>query len=201
MLFPNTQAPFGLEDVRVKDALASARYVDLLRANVKNFDTSAYYWKWMDADTPLLDRLNVRFVITEPRVELSDRNRYALLYDGYDGRVYENRHVLPRFFADGARVEIARSRGDTYELRVDAPRETLVKSSVALWPGWRVTHNGRRLEPLLVDGAFLGFKVPAGAGTVRVRYVPLSFWGGLAVALVTLVAALTVRRRAKCSFA
>ena len=67
-LFPNTQSMFGFEDVRVKDALASARYVDVLQRNVQGFDTTQYYWKWMDSGTPLLDRLNVRWVITEPRV-------------------------------------------------------------------------------------------------------------------------------------
>lgn len=192
MLFPNTNAPFGLEDVRVKDALASARYVDLLRANVKGFDTSTYYWKWNDADTPLLDRLGVRYVIAEPRTELSDRTRYALIYDGYDGRVYENRRAMPRFFAENARVAITKWRGDRYELVIDADRETIVQSSVAMWPGWRVAIGDRRGQ--LLDGPFLSFRVPAGTHVVRVRYVPRSFWGGLVVALLTLVALLTIRR-------
>ncbi|HEX2060335.1 MAG TPA: hypothetical protein VHK90_06310, partial [Thermoanaerobaculia bacterium] len=116
MLFPNTHAPFGLEDVRVKDALASYRYVELLRRNVKHFDTTAYYWKWIDPDTPLLDRLNVRWVVAEPRTTL-DPARYELVYDGYDGRIYENLRVQPRRFrVDGATA-------------VDEPKPVLVKTS------------------------------------------------------------------------
>jgi hypothetical protein len=195
VLFPNTQSMFGFEDVRVKDALAGARYVDVLRRGVKGFDTQQYYWKWMDTDTPLLDRLNVRWVVTEPRVELSDRARYKPVYEGFDGRVYENLRVQPRFFGDGAQVEIAKWSGDAYALRVDAPRGSLIRSSVALWPGWRVTRDGHRLEPQLVDGAFLGFAVPPGRGVVRVRYVPMSFWGGLAVAAVTLLGLLLMPYR------
>jgi hypothetical protein len=192
-LFPNTQSMFGFEDVRVKDALASARYVDVLRRGVKGFDTTQYYWKWLDADTPLLDRLNVRWVITEPRVELADTARYKRIYDGFDGRLYENLHAQPRFFAENARVDIVRWRGDAYDLRVDAPHGALIRSSVALWPGWRVTSAGKTLPPQLVDDAFLGFNVPPGSSTIRVRYVPLSFWGGLALAIATLIA-ISVRR-------
>lgn len=193
-LFPNTQSMFGFEDVRVKDALASARYVDVLQRNVKGFDTTQYYWKWMDSDTPLLDRLNVRWVITEPRVELSDRARYKPIYDGFDGRIYENLRAQPRFFAENARVEIVKWRGDAYELRVNAPAGAFIRSSVAMWPGWRVTLDGRSLETY-ADDAFLGFTMPPGSGTVRVRYVPLSFWGGLALSIITLIATSVITAR------
>ena len=194
-LFPNTQSMFGLEDVRVKDALASARYVDVLQRNVKNFDTTQYYWKWMDTETPLLDRLNVRWVITEPRAKLTDTSRYKLIYEGFDGSVYENLRAMPRFFGEGARIDITKWRGDAYELRVDAPNGALVHSSVAMWPGWRVTANGRKLDTQLVDEAFVGFKVPAGSNVVKMRYVPLSFWGGLVMAVLTLAVTMFVLRR------
>ncbi|HEX8616150.1 MAG TPA: hypothetical protein VF911_01080, partial [Thermoanaerobaculia bacterium] len=117
VLFPNTQAPFGLEDVRVKDALSSARYVDLLAREVKGFDIADYYMKWDDAGTPLLDRLNVRWVVTEANARLRDRARYRLRYDGYDGQIYENLRVMPRFFAPGANVAVSAYDGDSYELR------------------------------------------------------------------------------------
>jgi uncharacterized membrane protein YfhO len=137
--------------------------------------------------------------MTEPKVELSDRARYRLIYEGYDGRIYENLRVMPRFFAADTNVKVAKYSGDAYELRVDAPRETLVSSSVGYWPGWRVTHNGRRLEPRVVDEAFLGFMIPAGRGVVRVRYVPLSFWLGAAVSLVTLFAVVLLYHPRPCS--
>jgi len=190
-LFPNTNAIFGFEDVRVHDPMSNARYVDLLR-KTRDWDPNAYYEKWNDPDSPLLDFLNVRWVLTEPRVDLP---RYKLVYDGADGRIYENPHVKPRFFATDARVAITKARGDAYELRVDAPRETLVASSIAFWPGWYITHNGHALTPRLVHGAFLGFTVPAGQGVVRVRYAPLSFWGGVAVSLLTVAVAAIIRAR------
>ncbi len=199
VLFPNTHAPFGFEDVRVKDALSSARYVDLLAREVEGFKIADYYMKWGDAATPLVDRLNVRWVVTEANAQLRDRARYRLLYDGYDGQIYENLRVKPRFFASDAQVAITKYSGDAYELRVEAQRETFVSSSVAHWPGWRVTYNGRRLVPRVVDEAFLGFSIPAGKGVVRVRYFPLSFWLGAAVSLLTLAAVALLYHPRPCS--
>ena len=97
-LYPNVSAIFGIEDVRVHDPMADARYVKLLSQQV-GWDPSQYYMKWNDTSTPLIDYLNVRYVLTEPAQELTDSARYTPLYAGRDGRIYENRTVLPRFFA------------------------------------------------------------------------------------------------------
>ena len=190
-LFPNANAIFGLEDVRVHDPMANGRYLRLLRTT-RNWDPKAYYEQWIDPDSALLDFLNARWILAEPHVDLA---RYRLVYDGNDGRIYENTHAMPRFIAHDARVAIIEARGDSYELRVDAPREALVASSVAYWPGWRITYNGRALRPRLVYGAFLGFVVPPGGGVVHVRFVPLSFWGGLVVSLLTIGVLVIIRAR------
>ncbi|HEX8171518.1 MAG TPA: YfhO family protein [Thermoanaerobaculia bacterium] len=231
-LFPNTNAVFGLADVRVHDPMSNGRYIGLLTL-LTGYDPHDYYAKWKDGESPLLDYLNVRWIVTEPGAVLA---RHRLLYDGPDGRLYENRSVLPRFFAarnvlltpdyaklpeidlrttavvrilpvsEAAGRDLLSPRPATAPearvtmtaknaMRVDAPRHTLVVSSIAFWPGWRVTYNGRSLEPLQVNGAFLGFVVPPGSGVVRVRYLPLSFYGGAAVALLTIV----VMIRAACS--
>lgn len=241
-LFPNTHVYFGHEDARVMEPIASARYAQVLRATMK-YDTSQYYPGFHEPDAPILDYLNVRWLLTERGVQL-DPDRYTIRYDDKDGMIWENRSVLPRFFAPRnvflvpdysqlathrdwpntafvtrlpnsrvidrdllhprppnapiAKVEILRSRGDEYELRAIAPRHALVVSSISFWPGWTVKHNGKTLEPLLVNGAFLGFIVPPGEGIVRVRYFPLSFWLGMLVAVLTIVALVIVARRWRC---
>jgi hypothetical protein len=187
--------PFGFEDVRAKDAITSARYIDLVKTATRHFDPYAYYQKWNDPDTSLLDFLNVRWVLTEPGMQLGDRARYREIYAGPDGRVYENANVKPRFFADGAEVKIVRSRGDAYDLRVVSRQRTQIVSSVAFWPGWRVSYNGRDIPTQVVYGAFLGFDVPPGHGVVKVRYVPMAFWGGLAVAAMTIAGLVIIRAR------
>ncbi|HUP59361.1 MAG TPA: YfhO family protein [Thermoanaerobaculia bacterium] len=193
-LFPNTNALFGFEDARVKDPLASAEYMRLLR-QTKGWDPKAYYEKWSDPDTPLLDELNVKWLLTERGVELADRARYRLLYDGADGRIYENTRARPRFHARDAFMSIAKTGSGAYDLHIDAAKETLVTSSVAHWPGWRITHDGKRLRSQLVNGAFLGFTVPKGSGLVRVRYAPWSFRIGVILALATVVGFAVARFR------
>jgi hypothetical protein len=95
--FPNAHALFGVEDVRVHDPMANGRYLGFLRTTF-NFDTDDYFQKWDDPDTRVLDLANVRYVVTDPRYEMKDTLRYRLVYQGKDGRIYENRDVLPRFW-------------------------------------------------------------------------------------------------------
>jgi hypothetical protein len=238
-LFPNLNFIYGIEDVRVLDAMAPHRYLRVIDLNLNE-----YYPKWNDAESPLLDFLNARWAMTAAGVAL-DANRYRLVYDGADGRLYENRTALPRFFAarnvvlesDGAKFEerlrahrdwsatvltkalhvsgarvqhdllaprtsddvaavrIEKHDATDYTLHVEAPRHTLIASSIGWWEGWRIEANGKRLAPELVNGAFLGFVVPPGAATVRVRYVPVTWYASVAVSLLTALAVGIIRRR------
>ena len=95
--FPNAHALFGVEDVRVHDPMANGRYLGFLRTTF-DFNTDDYFMKWEDPDTRVLDLENVRYVVTDPRYEMKDAARYALVYQGKDGRIYENRDVIPRFW-------------------------------------------------------------------------------------------------------
>jgi hypothetical protein len=193
VLFPNTNAMFGIEDFRVHDPMEPARYVHFLG----NALTTDYYKKWIDADSPLLDRLNARWVMTEPGHELTDTSRYQLRYSGSDGMLYENLHVRPRFFGAGARVQIVAAGSDAYQLDIDAPASTLISSSVGWSRWWRADSEHGRLAKQLVDSAFVGFIAPAGHSTVRVRYVPFSFYIAAAIALLTAVFLLCFMIRAR----
>ncbi len=246
MLFPNTNAIFGLEDVRAHDPMANRRYLEFLQKTA-GYNPQDYFAMLHDANAPVLDFLNVRFVLDDPGRE-KDPARYRVVYDGPDGRIFENLHVLPRFFAvrnvlleyDDARfdeklaahrdwahtaliefgdVETPRMRQDffdprpdrapvanarileasatDYRIRVDAPRWSLVASSIPWWGGWVVTRDGERVDPIRVNGAFLGFAVPPGTTDVRVRYAPWTFRVGAGIALVTLVALIAGMVRAR----
>lgn len=229
-LFPNTNAMYGLADIRTHDPMAFGRYLGVLRL-LTNLETNEYFAKWQNLDTPLLNYLNVRYVVGDRGFDLNDRRRYQLLYDGRDGRIFENRDVRPRFFAahdivlefnhdrfaqtlmqhdfskqtvvnilpvDSDRmrqdllapkndpvVQIVEAGDTAFRLRIRSQRHALIVSSQPWWPGWRVSINGRRIVPQLVNGAFFGFTIPPGDWDVRVDYFPASFYGGLAGAIVT----------------
>ena len=228
-LFPNMHMMLGFEDARLLEPVSVQRYAQFLRLTTQ-YDTREYYPKLKDANAPVLDYLNVRWLLTEPSAPIADTVRYRELYAGRDGRLYENRNALSRFFspkrvmltndvarnvatqklrdvavvsslpvgheageqllavspAPPATIMITKYSGDAYDLAIDATRWSLVASSVTWWPGWRITNNGKSLHPILVNGAFIGFVVPPGHSDVRIRYVPVSFWGGSALALITI---------------
>jgi Bacterial membrane protein YfhO len=188
ILFPNTSAMFGLQDIRAHDPMAPARYLQIL-FDVAGYDVGRYYGRWRNVDTPLLDFLNVKYVVVAPGVDLPDRARYRRVYDGPDGRIFQNAHVLPRFFSvqRGTSVGIVAAESDRYHLQINAATPSLVASSIPAWPGWKVVSAGRSLDTVAINDAFLGFNVPAGRSDVSVSYSPLMFWVGAWIAVATLI--------------
>ena len=243
--FPNLPAVYGYEDVRAHDPMANGRYLGVLRV-LTGYDTADYFAKWVNLETSVLDFLNVRYLITHPKANLASYGKFALVYDGRDGKIYENVTVLPRIFparnvilefrddafarllrthtdwaytalletlpvenekmrndllaprpvdSPNAKVTIKWARPTDFRVTVDAPRYTFIVTSIPWWTGWKVEANGRRLNPLRVNGAFFGFTVPPGRSNVRVWYSPYSFTVGVVVALVAVVGLVSFRAR------
>jgi len=246
-MFPNIQAVYGFEDIRAHDPMANGRYLGVLRV-VTDYNPDNYFAKWDNTDTRFLDFLNVKYLVTSAGVTLKDSQRYELIYNGIDGRIFQNHDVLPRFYAarnvllefkgdyfarrlqnendwahtgvvkalpvesdrmrqdllapraltaPEASVKIVDSSGTDYHLRINAPRWTLIVSSVPFWPGWHIRVPGRFLDPLSVNGAFLGFTVAPGDHDVHVFYMPETFYGGLAASLITIAALVVISIRSR----
>jgi len=91
---------FDIEDVRGYGSIISRQYVDymslisnqyeLLYNRVAPISTD----EWWALESPLLDLLNVRYVVTTQKI---DSPKYNLVYDG-EMRIYENLGVMPRAF-------------------------------------------------------------------------------------------------------
>ncbi|HUP44464.1 MAG TPA: YfhO family protein [Thermoanaerobaculia bacterium] len=245
--FPNLSAMYGFEEVRAHDPMAGGRYVGVLRV-LTGYDTDDYFPKWEDLESGLLDFLNVRYVLTPRGGELDDRERFHLLYDGRDGRIYENTTALPRVFPirnvvlefrddvfarrlkdhrdwhttamlETLLVENDRMRNDLLaprphsapeattsilsatptrlRIRVDAPRYSMVGTSISWFSGWKVRTGGQTLHPLRINGTFLGFAVPPGVHEVEVFYRPRLFRVGVGVSVMTALglAVFGLRRR------
>jgi O-antigen/teichoic acid export membrane protein len=89
----------GLEDVRGYDSIILRQYVDYMSAIEEQgellYNRIAPIYGVEHLSSPLVDLLNVRYVMTEGEIPNPD---YALVYDD-EVRIYENRDVLPRAFA------------------------------------------------------------------------------------------------------
>lgn len=192
-LLPNAAAQYGFEDIRGHDpmALASyARFFDQLAAH----DPASDVKRVQNTDHPALARLGVRFLLTDPSFSASDA--WTLRYEGPDGKLYEAKQSMRRFFAprnDAAIGTIVQESPARLRVEIDAPRGALIESSQVYVSGWRA--SGAELVKL--DDTFLGLRVPPGKRTVTLTYRPLSFYGSCAVALLALaIAVLSLRARA-----
>jgi hypothetical protein len=86
-----------------------------------------------------------------------------------------------QFPAGAAELTIRRYENNSEELDVRAESLSLLVSSDAWWPGWRATLDGKPLDVVKVNGAFVGVFVPPGKGLLRIDYRPHGFVTGSAI--------------------
>jgi len=126
-LWPNAGMLYGLADVRGYDSIIPKPYTDLMgliepQEGWLLYNRIGPLSRPESLDSPLLDLLNVKYVLTTRKIE---RPGYTLVYDG-EIKVYRNDDVLPRAFV----VPRAKVIGDREELlrelRNFDPRETVI---------------------------------------------------------------------------
>jgi hypothetical protein len=180
MFLPNASAQYGLEDVRGSDPMSYDAYTELLKPIVID-DKSIDFDRIVNVNHPLLDLLNVRYLMTEPGHEPG--GRWRAVYRGADGNLFENPSVLPRFYVErgDGDVAIRRTGPGRFTLRVRARTPVQIASSQVAGPGWTVSEGERN------DGVFIGFRLPAGDHRVEVIYRPLSFRLSVPIALIAAV--------------
>lgn len=82
-------------------------------------------------------------------------------------------------------------------LRFDAPTDGLVFVSETFYPERRAYLDGERVPTLKANVAFTAIRVPAGQHQVELRYVPVSFYGGLGITVITICGWTMAGRRAR----
>ena len=115
----------GLEDIRGYDSIIPRQYVELMRCIEPQgelpFNRIAPIYDVAHLSSPLLDLLNVRYVVTEGEIT---NTGFRLVYDG-EVRIYENTDVMPRAFGFLPGQEMPSKRQDP-ELCTFDPRTTLL---------------------------------------------------------------------------
>jgi hypothetical protein len=100
--------------------------------------------------------------------------------------------------APDGEVEIALDLPERVVLRTHGERNALVVLADAWFPGWEVSVDGARAEPLRADVAFRAVAVPPGAHEIEWRYRPRPLRTGAALAalaVLAVAAALAAERR------
>lgn len=112
-----------------------------------------------------------------PRVDFSET---ALLTRDPDPSLTSRQFELP------SRIESRYRDGNTIEVKVETAREAFLASSHPFYPGWFAWMDGSRTRIRVINGLFTGFEVPPGNHTLILRFIPISFWIGVAIATVSL---------------
>lgn len=190
VLMPNAAAQYGLEDVRGSDPMSFVSYTRVLE-RVGEIGEGSDVVRVLRVDDPLLAFLGVRFLLAEPDAAFG--GEWRLIYRGRDGSLFENAEARPRFFAEGAAVEVRQTSTADFVLHVRARAPVVVMSSEPAEPGWVVRVDGRRAAVRVVREAFIGFDVPAGVHRVTVKYRPRAFYSSLPGVVVGVLLLLLMR--------
>ncbi len=123
----NSAMPYRLQDIRGYDSIIPRQYVEYMSLIQPQTDLlynriAPIYTPYASAlESPLLDLLGVRYVVTTQRVEVPG---YRLAYEG-EVRVYENTRAMPRAFTLACTEVVPRGEGFAALRRYD-PRHTVV---------------------------------------------------------------------------
>ncbi len=124
------------------------------------------------------------------RVDKNDWERELRLSSDFQETPLVYGRGLPPVIVNPADATITcRVHGPTdFRLRVATSRAAVVASSQPAMRWWEVHVNGRTVQPVRINGAFLGFQVPAGVSDVSVRYRPLPYRVAAGLALAAAIA-------------
>jgi hypothetical protein len=209
---------YGLEDVGMQDPMTPARYLDALAAGT-GYDAPAHpLGNVRRIDAPMLDFLNVRARLDGEAVRRAAAMQSAGVLPERLIGCANDEELLRRLAAEpdlvhaglhlgsdetfSGRAEILsleRPEPERIALRVrsDAPRVLVLPESDD--GGWSADSEGQPVPTLLVNGAFLAIRIPAGETRLVCRYLPPGFRKGLLLSAVSVVlalaAALWIRRR------
>jgi O-antigen/teichoic acid export membrane protein len=118
---------YDLQDVRGYDSLFSAQYRDYMRLidvqDGLDFNLIAPLRHWSALDSPMLDMLNVKYVLTQER--LDENPKYQLVYQEEALRVYENLGAMPRAYQISYACTMA-SEDPLAAMQTVDPRHTVI---------------------------------------------------------------------------
>jgi O-antigen/teichoic acid export membrane protein len=198
---------YGLQDVSGYDSMIPKQYVEYMRQLqdqgmlIYNRIAPIFADKLDALNSPRLDALSVRYVLSEIPLDTSAYPKLTLVYEDAGMRVYENRDARPRAAANPAttvRVRLDRASHNqlllTVQVTADTPLARIVLSD-SYFPGWRAYlrpagtgEDAEREVPVTLHAPADGIapnarqitldNVGAGDYVLRVRYSPPSFQVG-----------------------
>ncbi|MHB8752446.1 MAG: oligosaccharide flippase family protein, partial [Aggregatilineales bacterium] len=198
---------FGLQDISGYDSIIPKQYVDYMQGLqpqgmlIYNRIATPTADHLETIDSPLLDQLSVKYIVSETPIDLSAHPKYRQVYADGGVTIYENTQVWPRAVIlttpnavlpwSLATATITAATMDQVMVNVatwngSGARPTWLRLSDSYASGWRAylkpqgadDSHEQEIPIALAGGNFRQVEVPPGAWTVRFRYSPRSFQVG-----------------------
>ncbi len=112
---------------------------------------------------------------------------------GYDGRAIDaakNKDVQ-------GRVKLLSYKANRFSLEYESDGDAFLYVSDTYYPGWRAYVDGKETKIYRANLAFRAIEAPKGKHTVVFRYVPMSFYTGLALTIIGILLCIWLWRRDK----
>lgn len=182
------------------EAFAQSRYMDV-RRKFTGGERWGRYYEIADLNSPVLDSLNVRYVISRQPVQpLPPKYRLAATLPGRH-YLYENTAALPRFHMADRTEAIEPVHYSPNRVVIETRTGGKLISSEVNYPGWRAFIDGQPAPIREVNGPFRAVDVPAGRHRVEFRFVPVILFWSAAVSFLTLLALMIAALQSKiCVF-
>jgi O-antigen/teichoic acid export membrane protein len=212
----NVGLRYGLDDIRGYESIIPRQYVDYMQQIMPqvqlefNRIAPIYVDRAASLESPLLDLLNVRYVVTHLDTTIPD---WQIVYEDEALRIWENPNAVPRAYLVAANefnpaaltppenytaATLTSDSGREQFIDVTTTGESWLIISQSYFPGWRAfirPQGGTEQQETpsdvqLVQANFQGVYLPeAGSWTVRLVYSPTSFQigafaSGMSVALL-----------------
>jgi len=184
-LHPDAAMVYGLYDVRGDSPVKLQRYEEVY-ADLGTPDP-VYFHPVERWSSPWLDRLGVRWVLGGPSEEAPPGLGWKLAYSGTDARVWERPGAQPLARLEGGgQVQVARRLPGEWRVAFQSPLPDRLVVAETWDPGWKATVDGQAVAIEPRDGILMTVPLPAGSGSVDLRYHPAGFTLGMMLSLLGL---------------
>ena len=192
---------YGIDIITGYDHFRDSGYVALIGDNMSDRDrafwASTGYFTLGDSlhlDDQVFNSLSVKyayFADTRRAAPALSATHWQQVYSGPDGLIFENLNVLPRQFviSDGhsAASPIVHNRLRPDQDQLDVAGPGLLVWSKPYTKDWKITVNGRPIEPEPYQGYFLSIRLSGATNNVRLSYEPSAYITGAAISAGSLV--------------
>ena len=144
----------------------------------------------IDTRSPLMDRLNIGYILTEPKTPLLDQTKYQILINQDKYILYKNKNPTNRLYLVNqnensgcsedtkADVKLLKYWANEIEISTKTDCDYILVSSEVYFPGWRATIDDIETAIFQENNTFRAINLPKGFHRVKFFYSPNIYYLG-----------------------